>query len=207
MGWVEDFVSWLEAGHEDGETFLELPWETRVQQDGDLKVIVARHPRVVFPVGIWVDKYFASMKINTTICPDVWDMAKQMALYKKLLFLNTDFNVVAVGLSHRENQITLVIDLDLSSLNEEEFSQDLQSLIIGAYKIIEILDLGDEFSKIFGSQVKAMVDEKLNAGESRDDILEFLSERVGIEQAEEFLEKVLAAQGDPSRKPPESMYA
>ncbi|MGA1848334.1 MAG: hypothetical protein ACMUHB_03245, partial [Thermoplasmatota archaeon] len=74
------------------------------------------------------------------------------------------------------------VDLDLESLNEHEFNDALTLVIVGAHNMIKILGLADEMQEFMLQRYKALVAQKVQEGETKDSILDFLINRGGLDQ-------------------------
>ncbi len=217
MEWAEKFADWFRRGKEESETLLGIPWDVETEQEGEQKVIIASHPKIPFNIVVYVSEDFANLYIDAGISTDVMDATERMRIYKKLLHINTDLNLMKAGLVSDEDRVVAAVDLDLASLNREEFNDALTLLITGATRIVEELDLGEELAQSMLEKQVEMIVARLQSGESREDILNFLIHRVGLERenAEEFLDGIKKAmnsmeaegENESAAKPvPEGMY-
>ena len=194
--WTEMFSNWLKEGKEDSESLLDIPWDLEMKKvegtENDL--IVATHPKIPFNIEVVVSKHYANLVINPIVPTDALDVPERMRLYKKLLHLNTDLNLMKAGLVGYDDNPVIQVDLDLNSLSKQEFNDALTLLVVGAHNLIKILDLTKEMEEYMVNKYKAIVSEKLAAGESKEQILEFLTERAGLQpnDAKAFLEQMIA---------------
>jgi hypothetical protein len=194
--WTEMFSNWLKEGKEDSESLLDIPWDLEIKKvegtENDL--IVATHPKIPFNIEVVVSKHYANLVINPIVPTDALDVPERMRLYKKLLHLNTDLNLMKAGLVGYDDNPVIQVDLDLNSLSKQEFNDALTLLVVGAHNLIKILDLTKEMEEYMVNKYKAIVSEKLAAGESKEQILEFLTERAGLQpnDAKAFLEQMIA---------------
>jgi len=206
MDWTEKFAGWLKKGKEDADKLLDIPWdiEVSVGEDEEEKedIITAMHPKIPFPILIRITARFANLIMDTGAPTDARTVEERMRLYKKLLHLNTKFILMKTCLVGEEHRVVLAVDLDLASLNKKEFNDALTALIFGAPQVIEALGLTEELSKSIISRAAEMVSEKIKAGVSKNDIMEFLVHRVGMDKevAKEFMNTVLESLAGPDVK-------
>lgn len=193
--WTEMFVNWLKEGKEDSDSLLDIPWDLEMKKvegtENDL--IIATHPKIPFNIEVVVSKHYANLVINPIIPTDALDVPERMRLYKKLLHLNTDLNLMKAGLVGYDDNPVIQVDLDLHSLSKQEFNDALTLLVVGAHNLIKILDLTKEMEEFMVNKYKALVSEKLAAGETKEQILEFLTDRAGLQpnDAKAFLEQMI----------------
>jgi hypothetical protein len=185
MEWTEKFKQWLEQGEEGAEKLLEYPWDVEVKQiEGDTPkdLIIASHPKIPFNIEVVVGTHFANLVINPVIPTDAMDSTERMRIYKKLLHLNTDLNLMKAGLIGYDDNPVIQVDLDLESLNEDEFNDALTLVIVGAHNMIKILGLADEMQEFMLQRYKALVAQKVQDGETKDKIMDFLVNRGGLDK-------------------------
>jgi len=216
--WIEKIAKWFQEGNEDSKTLLGIPWDVETHKDDETDVLVATHPKIPYKIGVIFSQQFASLHIDPGVRTDALDVAERMRIYKRLLHINTDLNQMKTGLLGNEDQVIITVDLNLASLSKKEFNDALTLLIMGAARLIEALELTDELSNSLMERNAQLIIEKLNKGESREEILDFLIHRVGLEKdyAEQFLKNVIefkekddnkaeSENGD-EKPPPERMY-
>lgn len=194
--WTQMFIDWLKEGKEDSESLLDIPWDLEVKKvegtENDL--IVATHPKIPFNIEVVVTKHYANLVINPIIPTDALDVPERMRVYKKLLHLNTDLNLMKAGLVGYDDNPVIQVDLDLHSLSKQEFNDALTLLVVGAHNLVKILDLTKEMEEFMVNKYKTIVAEKLASGETKEQILEFLTDRAGLQPADAktFLDQMIA---------------
>jgi len=213
MEWTEKFANWLKKGKEDAEKLLDIPWDIEVSVGGEGEekddIITAMHPKIPFPIMIRITARFANLIMDTGVPTDARSVEERMRLYKKLLHMNTKFILMKTCLVGEEHRVMLTVDLDLASLNKKEFNDALTSLIFGVPQVIEALGFTEELSKTIVSRAAEMVSEKIKEGVSKDDIMEFLVHRVGMDRdvAKEFMKTVIESlAGQDARDEPDLIY-
>lgn len=185
MEWSEKIEKWLVEGEDGADKLLDYPWDIQKKevegQEGKL-LIIASHPKIPFNVEVVIGKHFANLVINPVIPTDAMDATERMRLYKKLLHLNTELNLMKAGLVGYDDNPVIQVDLDLESLNKHEFNDALTLLIVGANNLINIMGLTQEMQEFMANRFLAIIAAKVQAGESQDDILDFLVNRGGLDK-------------------------
>jgi len=193
MEWTEKFARWFQTGKEDSDTLLGIPWDVEIKTpDDEHELIVSSHPKIPFNIEVYVTKNFASLYIDPGVPTDAMDVSDRMSIYKKLLHINTDLNLMKAGLVGNEDRVVIAVDLDLASLSKKEFNDALTSLIIGGERMVDAMGLAKELSEYMIEKHATMVLNKFAMGDSEDDVMDFLLYRVGLEKeyAEDFLTKI-----------------
>jgi hypothetical protein len=216
MQWTEVIATWLKEGEDGAENLLEYPWDVTVNKlEGTIEreVIIAQHPKIPFNIEVVISKHFTNLVINPLIPTDAMDAEERMRLYKKLLHLNTDLNLMKAGLVGYDDQPVIQVDLDLESISKHEFNDALTLLIVGAQNLIILLGLQEKVQELMLERFKQMVALHLASGSSEDDIMDFLTNRGGLEtevakQIYEQVMKMVEANGnvDPEAEPQASEY-
>jgi hypothetical protein len=185
MDWTEKITKWLEEGKDGSDNLLDYPWDIDVKEledQSDRTMITASHPKIPFNAEIIIGKHFANLVINPIIPTDAMDATERMRLYKSLLHLNTELNLMKAGLVGYDDNPVIQVDLDLESLNKHEFNDALTLLVVGAHNMIKILGLTNEMEQFMLNRFKVIVAMKIQAGENEDSILDFLTNRGGLDK-------------------------
>ncbi|MFW3145592.1 MAG: DNA-binding protein [Thermoplasmatota archaeon] len=185
MEWTEKISKWLTEGKDGAELLIDYPWDIQtsgIEGQPDKTLITASHPKIPFNVEVVVGKHFANLVINPIIPTDAMEATERMRIYKKLLHLNSDLNLMKAGLIGYEDNPIIQVDLDLNSLGKEEFNDALTLLIVGAHNLIKILGLTEEMQEFMANRFLAIVAVKLQSGESEESILDFLVHRGGLDE-------------------------
>ena len=182
MAMIERIAMWLEEGEEDAEKLLDMPWDVVVKRDDEEDMISATHPKIPFPIMLYVSKHFVQLYMDPGIATDTMDVAERMRTYRKLLHINTDYNLMKIGLVGEEHRIVVEVDLDVETLDKQTFNAALTVLIFGTTHVVKSLGLTEELTKLMFERTAEMVYEMLKEGASKDDIKEFLELRVGMDK-------------------------
>ena len=121
------------------------------------------------------------------------DKKDRMRTYRKLLHINTDYNLLKVGLVGDEHRIVVEVDLDVESVDKDTFNDAITVLIFGSTHVVREMGLTEELSKLMFERTAEMVYEIINDGGSKEHIIESLVQRVGMDKkaAIELLENML----------------
>ncbi|MBN1389941.1 MAG: hypothetical protein JXA22_04795 [Candidatus Thermoplasmatota archaeon] len=185
MTWIETISDWLKQGSDGADKLLDYPWDIDVrslEDNSERTLISASHPKIPFNVEIVVGKHFANLVINPIIPTDAQDPTERMRIYKKLLHLNTELNMMKAGLVGYDDNPVIQVDLDLEYLNKLEFNNALTLLVVGAHNMITILGLTDEMEAFILNRFKAIVATKLSEGNTKESIIDFLVNRGGLDK-------------------------
>jgi len=195
MEWTEKFTKWLSIGKEDADKLLDMPWDITVKEGLKEDIITATHPKIPLPLKIYVSKYFANLYMDPGVPTDAMTVEERMRAYKKLLYMNADLNLMKTSLVGEEQRVVLMVDLDLVCLNKNEFNDALAALSLGVRRVIDSFDLEAELSRQMFDRAVEMVCEKVKEQESKEDIVDFLIHRVGMneEYADDFIKNIIDA--------------
>lgn len=185
MEWTEAISGWLREGEEGAQNILEYPWDVEVTQVEGLperELITATHPKIPLNIEVVVSRHFTNLVINPMIPTDAISVEERMRLYKSLLHLNSDLNLMKAGLVGQNDNPVIQVDLDLESISMKEFNDALTLLLIGAQNLITILGLEQKIQDFMIERFKQFVVVKMAGGESKEDILDFLMNRGGLEE-------------------------
>ena len=195
MEWTEKFTKWLSIGKEDADRLLDMPWDITVKEGSKEDIITATHPKIPLPLKIYVSKYFANLYMDPDVPTDAMTVEERMRAYKKLLYMNADLNLMKTSLVGEEQRVVLMVDLDLVCLNKSEFNDALAALSLGVRRVIDAFDLEAELSKQMFDRAVEMVCEKIKEHESKENIIDFLIHRVGMDEeyTEDFMKNIMSA--------------
>ena len=190
--WTDKLSNWLKKGKDDSNTILDMPWEVTVVEGDVFDRIQAHHPRFPFPVNMAVSEGFVQMVIDPNIPTDSWDATERMRVYKKLLITNLNFNLIYTALAGDDNAIVVACDFDLKSLGKAEFNDGITFLLATTINIIDSLGLGDHLNQYMYQIQKALVMDMIGNQKSDEEILKFLTVRIGLEEeySKTFLKEV-----------------
>jgi hypothetical protein len=185
-------LEWLRTGSEDAEDIVDLPWEIKDMGDG---TYVAEHPKMPFTLVVMFTKDFVRLVIPTNLETYGMDDADRAYVYHTLLELNDKIYMMKFSVEAPNDSVNLRVDLDKSSLGKEEFNNALTALAIGLLSGVSALGLEEEFvDKVF-DRILRMLIERIERGYSQEELMEFLTLKVGMdeEEAKKLLDEVMRA--------------
>lgn len=177
--WKSEIVKWLTSGSDKSEDPANLVWDVKVNDN----VITAEHPKVPFILIINLTNRLIKMNVYTGLETALLDPIQRLDISRKLLFLNDRTSLVKFVIRGINEEIVLSSELDIASVNREEFSDALTGLITALYLMIKEFKLEEEFNKQLADRVILMVQERIKNGATRDDLLQFLINKVGMDEA------------------------
>ena len=193
MGDIETQVlEWLKAGNDTAEDIVDLPWSIRRIGSG---MYAAEHPRMPFSLLVTFSEDFIHLLVPLGL--ETFPMTKdeKLRVYHTLLRLNDQVNLMKFTLSGMDDDVYLRVDLDKKTLGKAEFNDALTALLIGLMSAVSALGLEEAFAKELFDRIVGMVLERVERGASRDELMKFLTVKVGmsVEDAKNLLDEVFAA--------------
>ncbi len=190
---VEKLVlEWLRAGEDTAEDIVDLPWTVTEVQPGKY---VAEHPRMPFQLFLTFSEEFVHLIVPLGL--ETFSMLKddKLKVYHILLKLNEQVNLMKFTLAGMNDDVYLRVDLDKKTLGKEEFNDALTSLLIGLLSAVSALGLEQAFQQEVFDRIVAMVLDRLQKGATREELMRFLTVKVGmpVEEAKQLLDEIMAA--------------
>ncbi len=193
-GLENEVVNWLRSGRDDAKDIVDLPWN--VKEIGPHKYL-AEHPKMPFQLLLIFTEDFVRLVVPFGLETISLETADRMKVYRILLKLNDQINLMKFVLSDINDNVYLRVDLDRKTLGKEEFNDALTSLLVGMLTGVSALGLEEEFQQELLDRIVGMILERLEKGASRDELMKFLTVKVGMtaEDAESLLDQVFKAKG------------
>ena len=187
-----DILTWLTSGRDDAEDIVDLPWNVR---EIEPHKYLAEHPRMPFQLLLIFTDDFVRLLVPFGLETISLETADRMKVYRILLKLNDQINLMKFVLSGINDDVYLRVDLDKKTLGKAEFNDALTALFIGMLTAVSALGLEEEFRRELFDRVVAMVIERLQKGATRSELEEFLVRKVGMPKpdAEKLLDQIFAA--------------
>lgn len=185
-----EVLKWLEEGHDNARDIVDLPWKVTKKAEG---IYLAEYPKIPFVLNIVITDEFVHLIVPLGLETVALELPERLKVYHTLLLLNDRLNLIKFCITGMNEEITLRVDLDRKTLGKGEFNDALTSLLIGLNQVIVALGLEEEFARAVFERVAMMVLERLEKGAKKEEILNFLVVKVGMDprDAEEFLEKII----------------
>ncbi len=186
---MSQIAQWLKEGRDDAEDLVDLPWKVEIE-DG---VLEAQHPKIPFILYVREDENFIRLRVYTGIETALWNQEERLNITRTLLILNANVDLLKYVLEGLNEEVVLRIDLDKSSFEKKVFEDALVALLTGLYLMVRALKMEEEFSQQLLERVIGMVRERMEAGATRMDIINFLTQTVGLNknEAEEIVDEIM----------------
>ncbi|MDP8011523.1 MAG: cyclic nucleotide-binding/CBS domain-containing protein [Thermoplasmata archaeon] len=187
--WTQEIIKWLTSGSDKSEDPVNLIWDVKLNQN----MIVAEHPKVPFILNIMIANRIVKLNVHTGLETALLDPIQRLDISRKLLFLNDRTSLVKFVIRGINEEIVLSSELDLASISKEEFGDALTGLITALYLMIKEFKLEEEFNKQLAQRVILMIQERMQKGATREDLLNFLINKVGMDQdsANKLLDEIV----------------
>ncbi|NJE30105.1 DNA-binding protein [Thermococcus sp. 18S1] len=185
-------LEWLRSGSEDAEDIVDLPWN--VSEIGEA-TYVAEHPKMPFTLVVAFSDEFVHLVIPTSLETYGMDEADKLYVYHTLLELNDRIHMMKFSLGRPNDVVNIRVDLDKKTLGKEEFNDALTALAIGLLSGVEALGLEEEFVERVFDRILYMLLERIEKGYTYEQLMEFLTVKVGLDEAgaRRLLDSVLEA--------------
>ncbi|MGC8610096.1 MAG: cyclic nucleotide-binding/CBS domain-containing protein [Thermoplasmata archaeon] len=189
VDWKKEIVSWLTSGTEKTDDLLDLQWDVKIYKNE----IVAEHPKVPFILHIIINQYTLRLEVYTGIETALLDVVQRLDISRKLLFLNDRITLAKFTIRGINEEIILTSELDLISFSKEELSDSLSGMVTAMFMMVRELKIEEEFNKQLAMRVIMMVRDRMSKGETKDDIINFLINKVGMdrENAEKLYDEII----------------
>ena len=189
-------IQWLAGGDESSGNLVDMPWKVR-----DLDhFLMLESDKLPFSLFLAFDEKIVRIFFRTGIETAVLENQPRLAIYRTLLLLNRQIDLVKFMLDGMNEEVVSRVDLELESLTKVELNEGLNTLLSSIYLMVRALKLEEEFQAQVAQRMALMVQEMINQGKSREDIRNYLVSRVGLtkEDAELLLNRLIGKPGDHS---------
>ena len=195
-------IQWLAGGDETSTNLVDIPWKVR---DLD-NFLVLESDKVPFSLFLSFEEKIVKIFFRTGIETAVLENQPRLAIYRTLLLLNRQIDLVKFMLDGMNEEIVSRVDLELEGLSKAELNEGLNTLLSSIYLMIRALKLEEQFQSEVTQRMVMMVQDMINQGKSRDDIENYLVAKVGLnkEDAEILLNKLI---GQTESKNQSGLYA
>jgi len=197
--WKEKFIKWFEEEIADSDKPLDEHWDVKVDEINNSIWIKATSPRTPYSVFVNISRGFASLQIYTGIETAIMEIKERLKIYRTLLMLNGRWKMAKYVIGGDNDEIIILTDLDLAALNREEFNDALTVTLLALNDMVEKLGLDEEYREAQLMHVLKIVDEKLQKGETKEQVAEYLVKAFGIsrETAREIVREATKNKDEP----------
>ncbi|WP_297477240.1 DNA-binding protein [Thermococcus sp.] len=191
----EQVIEWLKSGREDAADIVNLPWEVKQVEEN---LYIAEHPKMPFTLILRFTPDFVILEAPTTLETAELPEETKVALYDTLLELNNAVYMMKFTLIEPNKTVATRADLSLSALGKDEFNDALTAMTVGLLAGVMAIGVEEEFMKNVLARIIETLREKIRKGYTYEQLMEFLTERVGISAADakQVLDEVLKSMSD-----------
>jgi hypothetical protein len=197
----EQVLGWLSGGDEKSGNLVDVPW--KIQQFQNYTVL--ENDKIPFSVYLLFEDKIMRIFLKTGIETAVLENQDRLSIYRTLLLLNRQLDLVKFMLDGMNEEVVSRVDLELEELNKNELNDGLNTLLSSLYLMVKALKLEDEFRNGVIERMILMVQDMLKQGKSKEEIMKFLTDRMGLtrEQAQSVMDQIAVGE---EKKMPREMY-
>ena len=197
----QEVLSWLSGGDEKAGNLVDVPWKIQQFQ----KYAILENDKVPFSVYLIFENDIMRIFLKTGIETAVLENQERLSIYRTLLLLNRQLDLVKFMLDGMNEEVVSRVDLELDVLSKNELNVGLSTLLSSLYLMVKALKLEDEFQAGVVERMVLMVKDMLKQGKSKDEIKEYLTEKMGLtaDQAQSVIDQIVGSQ---EKKMPGEMY-
>ncbi len=176
----EEVLGWLGGKDESSGNLVDIPWQIKKYEN----YLVLESENVPFSIYLVFEQGFVKMFLKTGIETAVLENQERLSVYRVLLMLNRQLDLVKFMLDGMQEEIISRVDLELASLSKPELNDGMSLLLSSLYIMVKSLKLEEQFQQRITERMLMMVQDMIKTGKSRDDIMKYLVEKIGLSKAE-----------------------
>jgi hypothetical protein len=190
----KEILSWVAKGNEDASNLVDLPWKITETDN----VVILQNDQVPFSIFLTFGEAIMRMHLRSGIETAVLENQPRLSIYRTLLLLNRQLDLVKFMLEGMNEEVVARVDLELVNPSKEEFNDGMNTLLSSIYLMVRALKLEDQFREGITQRMIMMVQDMIRQGKTREDILAFLTDRIGLpkDQAEQVLKEMIGSADD-----------
>jgi hypothetical protein len=206
--WAEDFIRWFEEVKVDSKKPLDEHWDVDLKETEKSIWVRAENPKEPYCIHVHLYSDFATLNVYTGFETAVMSQQKRLDIYRKLLLLNDKWKMVKFAIGTKGDDIILKTDLNLKSLNREEFSDALSVTMIGMSDMIYELGFQETYDRAQMMHVADIIKNRNKKGESTEQIARYLMDTFGVSRdtALDTISRILPKQDKSLHDHPGYMY-
>lgn len=191
---TEEIIGWLTKEKEGAKRLIDLKWD--VKQIGNLCTL--HNDNVPFTILLLFTENTVRIFVDTGIETATLRSAVRLSIYRTLLILSRQAELVKFMLDGINENIFGRVDLELHHLTRKEFDDGLNTLLSALYLMVKALKLEEQFNKQIVDRMVATILDLNREGKSRADIVKFLVERIGFadKDAQRMVDEILSDDSD-----------
>ena len=198
----EEVLSWLGGKDETTGNLVDIPWEIKKFEN----YLVLENEKIPFSIYLVFDGAVMRIFLRTGVETAVTENEERLGIYRVLLILNRQLDLVKFMLDGIHEEVISRVDLELDALSKNELNEGLNMLLSSLYLMVKSLKLEDQFQVRITERMLMMVQDMIKSGKSKEDIKKFLEDKIGLSKSEsENLILQIIGKGD--EKQSSGMYA
>jgi hypothetical protein len=176
----EQVINWLSKGRENARRLIDLNWKV---EDKD-NLVVLENAKIPFVIFMHFGEKLIHLFVDTGVETATVDNATRLSMYRVLLILNRRTELVKFMLNGTNENITARVDLDVNSITKREVDEAMNVLLSSVYIMVKELNLEEQFHERVLERMYMMIESMEKEGKSRNEIMVFLTEKVGVKDDE-----------------------
>ena len=176
----EDVLGWLGGKDESSGNLVDIPWQIKKFENN----LVLENEKVPFSIFLVFEQGFVRIFLKTGIETAVLENQERLGVYRVLLLLNRQLDLVKFMLDGMQEEVITRVDLELDSLSKAELNDGMSMLLSSIYIMVKSLKLEDQFQQGITQRMLMMVQDMIKAGKSKDEIMKYLVEKIGLSKTE-----------------------
>lgn len=186
----EEIIGWLAEEKEGAKRLIDLKWD--VKQLGNLCTL--HNDNVPFTILLLFTENTVRIFVDTGIETATLRSSMRLSIYRTLLILSRQAELVKFMLDGINENIFARVDLELHHLTRHEFDDGLNTLLSALYLMVKALKLEEQFNKQIVDRMVATIVDLNREGKSKAEIIKFLIDRIGFSEkdAERMVEEILS---------------
>ncbi len=144
-------------------------------------------------ISVQYDQKLVKLAVDPYYPTKFLDNKDRLYLYYTLLKFNLEAPLVKASLIGDDDGVIFLVDLDARTLGKEEFNHALESLYFSVMAFAEAFELKDEIMELYYNYVLEALADRIEKGESPEQLVEYLVNKVGIPRpkAEQIVKEVI----------------
>ncbi len=176
----EDVLGWLGGKDESSGNLVDIPWQIKKFENN----LVLENEKVPFSIFLVFEQGFVRIFLKTGIETAVLENQERLGVYRVLLLLNRQLDLVKFMLDGMQEEVITRVDLELESLSKAELNDGMSMLLSSIYIMVKSLKLEDQFQQGITQRMLFMVQDMIKAGRSKEEIMKYLVEKIGLSKSE-----------------------
>lgn len=198
----EDVLGWLGGKDESSGNLVDIPWQIRTFENH----LVLENEKVPFSIFLVFEQGFVRIYLKTGVETAVLENQQRLGVYRVLLLLNRQLDLVKFMLDGMQEEVITRVDLELGSLSKTELNDGMSMLLTSIYIMVKSLNMEEQFQQRITERMLMMVQDMIDSGKSRAEIMKYLVEKIGLSR-EESQNIVTQLAGSADNKQDSGMYA